>query len=174
MKALNVSLNDDEFVNIISDILANEEFQKLANYTHHNSNRLQHSINVSYDAYKLCKKLNLDYKSVSRAALLHDFFLIDNYAINRRKRLKTLMMHPRYALENSLKYFELSDMEKNIIVTHMFPLGLDVPRYKESILVDLVDDYVAIRESYQAKKNEIGSAVSFLAIFIVNFISTFR
>ena len=138
--------NDREFFNIVSDILINEDFEKLSNYVHHNSNRLQHSLNVSYLSYKISKRLNLDYKKISRAALLHDFFFIDNESISRPTRLKTLFEHPKYALDNSLKYFELSDMEKNIIITHMFPFGKYVPRYKESLIVNAIDDYVSVLE----------------------------
>ena len=171
MKSVDIDVNNDrEFFNLISDIIINEEFKKLANYSHHNSNRFQHSLNVSFHCYKLAKKLNLNCRKVTRAALLHDFFLIDNDSLSRGSRFKTLMYHPRYALENSLKWFELSDMEKNIIVTHMFPLGLDLPKYKESILVDLVDDYISIREAYYAKKKQLSAAFSFLLIFSSNFI----
>ncbi len=171
MKSIDVSADDNlEFLDIIKDILENKEFQKLSNYEHHNSNRLQHSLNVSYRSYKISKKLNFDYEKVTRAALLHDFFLIDNYSITKYNRLKTLFNHPKYALDNSLRYFDLSDMEKNIIVTHMFPLGRYLPRYKESLLVDFVDDYVAIREAYYSKKSELSAALSFLLVFTFNFI----
>ena len=38
----------DDYLDLVSDILENKEFKKLANYVHHDSNRLQHSLNVSY------------------------------------------------------------------------------------------------------------------------------
>ena len=43
---------------------------------------------------------------------------------------------------NSTKHLR----EKNIIKAHMFPMYTTVPRYKESILVSLVDKIVAIYE----------------------------
>lgn len=171
MKSIDICIEDDkEYLLLVDDILRNDEFKQLKNYVHHNSNRLQHSLNVSYHSYKISKKLNLDCKKIARAALLHDFFLIDNYSINKSNRIMTMFEHPRLALENSLKYYYLTDMERNIIVSHMFPLGFDLPRYKESFLVDIVDDYVSIYEALYAKKNEIHAALSFLFIFFINFI----
>lgn len=167
MNSINVYVNDDEkYLEYVSDILSNEEFLKLSNYTHHNSDRFQHSLNVSYYSYLISRKFNLDSKKIARAALLHDFFLVDNLAIGKFKRFKTLFTHPRLALENSLKYYYLSDMERNIIVSHMFPIGLDLPRYKESILVDFVDNYISIHEALYAKKNELNAAYSFLSLFV--------
>ena len=31
-------------------------------------------------------------------------------------------------------------MEKNIICSHMFPIGGKVPKYLESVIVDIIDD----------------------------------
>lgn len=171
MRSIDVYIKDEtEYLEYVSDILNNTEFQKLENYVHHNSNRLQHSINVSYYSYKISKLLNLDAKKVARASLLHDFFLIDNLSISKKDRFKTLFLHPRHALDNSSKYYFLSDMEQNIIVSHMFPFGVDLPRYKESLLVDFVDDYIAIYEAIYAKRNELSAAATYLFIFIVNFV----
>lgn len=170
MRSINVYVNDDkEYLEYVSDILNNPEFKKLANYVHHNSDRLQHSLNVSYYSYKISKIFNLDSKKIARAALLHDFFFIDNLSISKKERITTLFLHPRKALDNSLNYYYLSDMERNIIASHMFPIGLDMPRYKESILVDLVDDYIAIYEAFYAKRNELSAAVTYLLIFVINF-----
>ena len=171
MRSIDVNVyNDKDYLVLVSDILQNEEFKKLSNYVHHNSNRFQHSLNVSYHSYKISKKLNLDYRKIARASLLHDFFLIDNYSINKGNRFMTLFLHPRQALNNSLKYYYLSDMERNIIVSHMFPFGIDLPRYKESFLVDIVDDYVSMYEAFHAKQKEFSAAFSFLFIFLFNFI----
>lgn len=170
MRSIDVYIKDEtEYLEYVSDILNNSEFQKLESYVHHNSNRLQHSLNVSFYSYKISKLFNLDSKKVARASLLHDFFLIDNLSVSKIDRFKTLFLHPRKAHFNSSKYYFLSDMEQNIILSHMFPIGLDFPRYKESLLVDLVDDYVAIYEAVYAKRNEISAALTYLFIFIVNF-----
>ena len=58
--------------------------------------------------------------------------------------MKTLIEHPNYALKEASSKFELNDKEKNIIVSHMFPVSLNLPMYAEIWIVDLVDDVVAI------------------------------
>ena len=42
----------------------------------------EHLIKVSYKSYKIAKKLDLDYVSVARAGLLHDFYLDGNERSN--------------------------------------------------------------------------------------------
>lgn len=137
---------DEEYMLYISDILDNNEFKKLKKYLHHGINRYDHCIRVSYNSYKIAKKLKLNSKEVARAGLLHDFFLVNNQKIDKLERFKVLFTHPRIALENSKKYFTLSEKEENIILSHMFPLGNVLPKYKESILVNFIDDMASIYE----------------------------
>ncbi len=48
---------DTEYIALVDDLLAKPEVQKLGNYTqHHHSDRLTHSISVSYDSYLIAKK----------------------------------------------------------------------------------------------------------------------
>ena len=147
MNILENYYNDIKYYRIISDILENEKFKKLDSYKHHGMTRLDHSIKVSYHAYKIAVKLKLDYISVARAGLLHDFFI--NEDLSTRKQKYSMIFHPYKCLENSLKYFQLNDMEKDIIITHMFPtLPHKVPKYLESWLVSIVDKVVATKEFY--------------------------
>lgn len=140
---------EQEFNAIVSDILDNEEFLKLKNFFHHNSSIYEHARIVSYLAYRLCKYLNLDYTSAARGALLHDFFLYDwrNHDLPELAKDKYHgVAHPKIALNNALKHFKLNDLEKDIIVKHMWPLTLIPPRYQESYIVTFTDKYVASRE----------------------------
>ena len=137
---------DNEYVGIVSDILENTTFLKLKNYKHHGDNRYNHCLRVSYYSYKAARKLHLNKIACARAGLLHDFFLIDNQKLKFSKRIKVLFIHPKYAYINSNKYFNINKLEKNIILSHMFPVGLYLPIYVESILVDLIDDFVSIYE----------------------------
>ena len=135
-----------EYIDIVRDIINNEEFLKLKFYRHHDNTRLDHCLKVSYNAYKLAKKFNLDYKAAARAGLLHDFFYGDLRYINVIERKYMLNAHPYFAYYNASKIFKLNDKEKNMILSHMFPISYEVPRYKESILLDLVDDLEALKE----------------------------
>ena len=140
------NIKDKKYLEIVDEVLKNEEFQKLKEYKHHGIDRLTHSINVSYHSYKISKFLRLNYKTTARAGLLHDFFFVNNQKIKLKERIKVLFKHPVYALENSKKNFELTKEEENIIVSHMFPIGLRVPRYTESIIVNMVDNFLSIYE----------------------------
>lgn len=160
--------DDIEYINYVNDILNHDEFKKLGNIIHHEDNRLDHSIRVSYRAYKLAKLLKLDYTSVARAGLLHDFFFTDNKLISKKERVKTLFNHPIEACDNASKYFYLSELEKDIITTHMFPIGRRVPKYAESWLVDMVDDVVSIREKGKVVYRQLSTAMSFILVLLLN------
>lgn len=139
-------MSDFEYIDIVRDIISNEEFLKLKFYRHHDNTRLDHCLKVSYNVYKLAKKFNLDYKAAARAGLLHDFFYGDLRYINVIERKYMLNAHPYFAYYNASKIFKLNAKEKNMILSHMFPISYEVPRYKESILLDLVDDLEALKE----------------------------
>ena len=109
-------ISDIEYIDIVKDILDNEEFLKLKFYRHHDNTRLDHSLKVSYNAYKLAKKLSLDYKAVARAGLLHDFFYGDLRYLNVIERKYMLNSHPYFAYYNASKIVELNEKEKNMIL----------------------------------------------------------
>jgi len=140
---------EEEYNNIVNDILINPEFLRLKDYFHHNSSIFEHTKMVSYIAYRICKYLNLDYVSGARGGLLHDFFLYDwrNHDEPDLHRDKYHgLEHPAIALDNSMKYFNLNKIEKDIIIKHMWPLTITPPRYYESFIVTFIDKYVSSRE----------------------------
>ena len=147
MDRLNNYNNDMEYMQIISDIMENKKFKKLAEYKHHGISRLEHSIRVSYNSYKIAKKLKLNYYSTARAGLLHDFFL--NEDLSNRKQKLSMFFHPYKSIDNSNQYFNLNAMEQDIIISHMFPtLPHKIPKYLESWLVSIIDKVVATKEFY--------------------------
>ena len=93
----------------------------------------------------ISKILKLNTKEVARAGLLHDFF--DNNDLSEKEQKLSAFYHPFKAIENSNKLFYLSDIEKDIIISHMFPMiPHKIPKYAESWLVSLVDKVVATYE----------------------------
>lgn len=136
---------DKEYKKIVKDIFRNIEFKKLCNIEHHGISRMEHSIKISYYSYKIAKKLRMDYVSVARGGLLHDFFLDGDERNGKRKFLDTFT-HPKKALQTSIDNFNVNEIEKNIIVSHMFPIYTAIPKYKESILVNLVDKIIGSKE----------------------------
>lgn len=141
--------DDDEYAAIVRDILDHPEFLKLKNFFHHNSSIYNHARVVSYISYKICRYLNLDHVSAARGGLLHDFFLYD-WRNHREPELAKEkyhgLEHPKIALRNSLEYFELNEIEKDIILKHMWPLTMVPPCYQESFVVTFADKYVSSRE----------------------------
>lgn len=158
---------DIEYKNIIKHILDNEEFNKMKNIPHHDTNRFDHSLKVSYYSYKIAKVLKLDSEDVARAGLLHDFFMTDTN-VSIIKRLKSAIKHPKYAALKSEEIFGISDKEKDIIKTHMFPLNLNVPKYTESWLVTLVDKGVALKEQVHRYGYKFGYIANMYLLFLIN------
>lgn len=142
---------DPEYYNCIKDLIETEVVQDMDKYIQHGSTTtLDHSIAVSYLAYRLARKLDLDYISVARAGLLHDFYLYDWHELPKEKKLfkKHGFTHSKKALENASKYFELNEVEKDIIVKHMWPLTLrQIPKYKETTLVSFADKVISSKET---------------------------
>ena len=163
--------NDDiEYMEIVSEILKNREFNKLKDFTHHKTTRMEHSKRVAYLSYRICKKLDLDYVSAARGGLLHDFFL-NKY--NTKNSRKLLISHPSIALNNAKKHFVLSDKEKNIIKCHMFPVSISVfPKYRESVVVSLVDKVMWFYEKVTGYSKEINYNLGKTAIYVFLFLNS--
>ena len=163
-------LEDRKYRILVDDIIENKEFLKLENIIHHECNRFNHSVRVSYWSYKIGKSLKLDYERIARAALLHDFFFEDNTNSDYKTRIATMLKHPKYALENAKKYYDLTELEEDIILTHMFPIVPRLPKYIESWMVDIVDDIVSIYEKTYVIRKQLSAATSFIMLFILNYI----
>ena len=134
-----------EYRDLVSDILQNEDFLKLRLYRQHNwSNRLMHSINVSYMSWYLAKKWHCNKKVAARAGLLHDFCLFDFHEKPPTGEHQAFF-HPKAAAENSIEYFHVSERERSAILTHMFPLG-PIPKNKEAWIITLADKICATAE----------------------------
>lgn len=80
------------------------------------------------------------------AALLHDYFLYD-WHIKEKGRPLHGTHHARRAMKNAERDFGLNKIERNMILAHMFPLNLTLPRYRESVLLCTADKFCALRET---------------------------
>lgn len=156
----------EEFNEIIKPYLI-EEFDKLKDVNHHGITRYDHSIRVAYYTYFVTKFLGFNYEEATIAALLHDFFTDE---VENELGIFKLRRHPKHALNNASKYFYLTDLQKDIISTHMFPITFTPPKYLESWIVDIVDDISAIYEKAYSLRKEISAATTFLFILLMNYI----
>lgn len=161
---------DRDYMHLVSDILYHNEYDKIRDITHHGLSRYDHCVRVSYYSYKVTKALHLDYKKVARAGLLHDFFFEENDNKNIKGKLNNWVSHPKKAVVNSKNYFNLSKMEEDIIASHMFPVTLRAPRYLESWLVVLIDDFVSIYEAVSIRSKQISYSLNFLFIILLNYL----
>ena len=156
----------DEFNDIIKPYLI-DEFNELKNINHHGITRYNHSLRVAYYTYLVTKALHINYEEATIAALLHDFFTDE---VDDEMSLFKLRRHPKYALNNASKYFYLTDLQKDIISTHMFPVTFTPPKYLESWIVDIIDDISAIYEKGYSLRKEISAATTFIFILLMNYI----
>lgn len=159
----NYAYSDDDFYYIVDDILKHRDFQKLKDIRHHGITRYNHLLRVSYYTYKVTKRLGLRHVEATRGALLHDFFLDEADQDSQREALKK---HSFYALNRANECFSLTELEKDIIKTHMFPVTSTVPHYKESFIVDIIDDVCSCYERTYSIRKELKAATTFLFIFI--------
>ncbi|MGY3724864.1 uncharacterized protein SAMN05421767_11531 [Granulicatella balaenopterae] len=138
---------DTHFVEIVGDLVNTDAVKKLDEITHHHvTTRFEHSASVAYVSYKLAKRFKkMDEREVSRAALLHDLFYYD-WRETKFIEGSHAYVHPRIAAENAEKLMPLTDKQKDIIVKHMWPMTIALPKYKESFMVSCVDKYCALKE----------------------------
>lgn len=119
---------------------------------------LLHSIAVAYYCDRLAgylQALRFQRRQLLRGALLHDYFLYDWHDPDPSHRLHGFH-HPARALGNALQDFSLDPVEQNIILRHMFPLTPIPPKYREAILVCLVDKGCSLYEVFAAAPTATG------------------
>lgn len=142
-----------EYKECIRNLIHHEDVMSMENYIQHGDlSCLEHSIDVSYKSYLICRRLGLDYKSAARGGLLHDFFLYD-WHIPEPERGLHAFSHPYTALRNANKKFYLNKKEKDIIVKHMWPLTIKPPKYRESLIVAIVDLHCSLVETIMSRIN---------------------
>ena len=147
--------NDEEFNLIIKDLVENDTVQQMKKYRQHfDTTTFDHCVTVAYCAYKMCKALHFDYKSAARAGMLHDLYLYDWRKPRPDGKGLHAFRHPRTALNNAMKIFDLNKIEQDAILKHMWPLTVILPRYKESYIITIADKYATLSENvkYLRKK----------------------
>ena len=141
---------EEQYYEIIKDILNHPEFIRRKEYKHHGTITVyDHSLKVSLLGYKIAKKFkSVDAKSVAIAGLLHDFYYKPWQTDTEKKKFfeKHGFVHAQEALNNSEKYFDylLNEKSKNAILRHMFPLNIRPPKYKEGWIITLSDKLVSM------------------------------
>ena len=136
----------EQFSMCINDLINSPSVRSMSEIPQHlYVNCLEHSIFVSYVSFLICRYLGLDFEAGARGGLLHDLFLYD-WRKHKVKKRYHLFSHPKAALKNASEICNLSDVEKDIISKHMWPLTLRFPKYKESYVVSFADKFCAVVE----------------------------
>ena len=137
---------DPRFLEIVEPILKNKEFLKLGGYLQHRkTSRLEHSINVSYIAWKMAKNMDCDEKLAAVAGMLHDFCVYDFKDQLPEGEMHQAFYHPKAAAWTSEEQFGIDERVRSIILTHMFPLG-PMPKCREAWVVTCADKLCASLE----------------------------
>ncbi|MCR5392608.1 MAG: HD domain-containing protein [Olsenella sp.] len=109
---------------------------------HGQTTTLDHVAAVAYLSLFLVRGLGLrcDERSLVRGALLHDYYLYDWHDHQAAPDNWHGFTHPRHALRNAERDFpDLTNLERDIIAHHMFPLVPSPPRHREALVVSLAD-----------------------------------
>lgn len=146
-----------DFIQACEDILHHEVFLSSHEFIHHSDVSCRdHMIFVAFICYKIHKKINVPLKPLMRSALLHDLYLYDWHVGHPDSKgyIKLHgLFHPKRAYEEAIKHFSLSSVEKNAIVSHMWPLTpMSLPTSKVAWTLCLVDKYCATIETLSPKK----------------------
>ena len=155
-----------EYYDIYSEFYKINKYREMKSIIHHGNNRLAHINRVAKMSFYISKKLNLDYISCTRGAMMHDFFVKEDIAKKAYK--KYLKTHPLVAFDNSKKFFDVNTIEEDIIKTHMFPLTHVKPCYYESKIVCFCDKVVSI---YEFLRFEIKLSANVFMLFMINILS---
>lgn len=150
------------FEAVTADILAHPRFLETRRLVHHGADNsvYDHSVATARVAYRMAHALRLPEEeviSVTRAAVLHDFFGYDwhdewfqrflrHYRGIRRLTHMHAFVHGTMAAKRASRYFALTDRQREAIAAHMFPLAPMVPRSREGWILTAADKIVASRE----------------------------
>lgn len=167
MKNINNVNEENEFLEIVKDIIENSTVQEMKNYRqHYETSCFDHCYMVAYYCYLICKKYNLDYVSATRAAMLHDLFLYDWRVRQPDRKGFHAFTHGKLACKNASELFSLNAKEKDMIITHMWPVTLKIPSSIEGLILTFVDKYCATSETFKVCKTKLFMKKSFRYAYV--------
>ena len=89
-----------------------------------------------------------------RAALLHDFYLYEWYTEKHEEY--HIYYHPKESVKNIEKHFApLTPMQKNMVLSHMFPTSKVMPKYLGSWILTLCDKHCATADYFKISRRFI-------------------
>lgn len=132
----------------IDDLSADPRLQQMAQFLQHgNITTLEHVQRVALLSVRINRRTGLraDEEMLIRGALLHDYYLYDWH--HHKGRLHGFT-HPGTAAHFASRDFTLTDKERNIITSHMWPLTFrHIPRSREAVIVCCADKLSSLYET---------------------------
>ena len=148
------SEDDLRFKACLNEMLERPDIQRLKEIPQHKGGTTYaHCVNVANTAWKLAKMggWDVDIPSLVKGAMLHDYYLYDTETMPWSDYRHSLI-HPKLAVKNAEKLFDLNATERNIILSHMWPIpGAPLPRSREAWLICAADKLCAQREMRRNK-----------------------
>ena len=163
----------DDWYELVKEILLNDEFQRRKYFRHHKDWLWKHITEVSYYSYLTAKLKKCDEKTCAIAGLLHDFYpkaykyskeldeIDHDYVTDVKKKQAVWKMHgfvhAAQAAENAKIHFPdlITKKIDSCIRTHMFPLNIRPPKYKEGWIITYVDKKLSMGPGNNFKKSVI-------------------
>lgn len=146
LKALKHDLNQTSYLSCVEDLITTRQVESMKQWKHHFSvSTYDHSLFVSYVAFRLARRLGKDYRMAARMGLLHDLYLYDSHDKSAHPG-NQCFDHPVAAARNAAQLVELSEKEENIIISHMWPLAKTMPQSAEALIVNGADKFCATLE----------------------------
>ena len=145
--------NDQLIQETLAELDAGGNFSRLWHFTQHGRHSVYaHSVSVATLALRIAERMPgaIDYRSLVRGALLHDYFLYD-WHVKDRNRPNHALHHARLALENARRDYDINEIESDIIGHHMFPVVPIPPKTKEGWIVCMADKISAAAETVKRR-----------------------
>ena len=148
---VDVSKIRKRFDELSAPTLKSGRLYQLASFTQHGTtSTLDHVIAVAYSslAFAMNAGIKVDERALVRGALLHDYYLYDWHDHAAAPDNWHGFTHPRHALNNACEDFpDLTPVEEDIILHHMFPLVPIPPHTKEAWIVTTCDKACSTAET---------------------------
>ena len=136
----------NEFADTAGDLLRARPVLMMGRWAHPGKvTCLDHSLFVAYLSYRVARRLHLDVDAATRGGLLHDLYLYNPRDKSAHPGIQCVD-HPIAAERNARALTKLTEKERNIILSHMWPLGGALPRSREALVVSLMDKVCATLE----------------------------
>ena len=142
-------------------MMEHPEVKRMKKYKQHrNTDTYSHCLHVTLKSIWIIQHTGIraDMNAVIRGAMLHDYYLYDAMTAGITP-WRHGWTHPETALTNAGRIFSLSQKEKNIIYSHMWPIHIThIPKCREAVIVNIADKVCAVEEVFLWRRKKAGTS----------------